>query len=122
MKSLKALALDLWFGFTLASPLIYSGIEGYSFVTYSIISSRTARSLKNSISLPLVGRYIAICIEGEMLGIWRRSGRREEVVDGRIETKGSIDLCQMARVPPQAFFLSSGRSGKNLSSLFKKNL
>ena len=78
--------------------------------------SRRERAVMNSASLPEVGKYIPICIEGEKPGNLIRIGRKEDDVVG--STSISLDL-HIISVPPWALVVSRARSGLLVSSLFR---
>ena len=81
--------------------------------------SRRERAVTNSASLPEVGKYTPMCIEGEKPGIFRRIGRKEDEVVGSTTIYGSSLDLHITSVPPLALVVSRARSGLLVSSLFK---
>lgn len=102
---------EILLGLTLASPLMYTGVLGWSSARDSITAVRAARASTNLSSWPLVGRYRQMWALGDRPGMDRRRGRTAAEVVGRMVMKGSRAECHMHRVPPFALRLSNASSG-----------
>ena len=92
----------------LASPLMKTVASG----TFSRLDSSSI----NSPSMPLVGRYMVICIVGGRFGGLRSSTRNLLELTSTILTNGSYSFFQRTSTPACARDLVSGSSGSSLSS------